>query len=77
MRFFRRLSFRQTPKVRLAGEQILTVSISLLVLAALWLVVVLTSLLLTTLILSKKPNNSEQKCLSQLGSGFSQVPSSD
>jgi hypothetical protein len=53
------------------------VSISLLVLAALWLVVVLTSLLLTTLILSKKPNNLEQKCLNQLGNGSSQAQSND
>ena len=70
-------NYRRTPKVRLAGERILTVSISLLVLAALWLVVVLTSLLLTTLILSKKPNNYDPKCLNQLGSGFSQAQSND
>ena len=75
--FFRKWNCKQTPKVRLAGEQILTVSISLLVLAALWLGVVLTSLLLTTLILSKKPNNFDPKCLNQHGSGFSQAQSND
>jgi hypothetical protein len=75
--FFRRSSFKQTANPLLDGAQILMVSISLLVWAALWLVVVPISLLLTTLTRNKKPNNFDPKCSNQHGSGFSQAQSSD
>lgn len=75
--YFRRSSFKRTVNRPHVGGLILTASILLLALVALLQVVVLTFSLLTTHILNKKLNSFDQKCLSQLGSGFSQAQSSD
>ena len=68
---------KQTLKVLLGGVQILTASISLSVLAVLWLVGVPIYLLLTTLIPNKKLSREEQMYLSLRGSGFNQDRSND
>jgi hypothetical protein len=63
--------------VLLVGVQILTVSILLLVLAVPWLVGALIYSLLMILTLNRKPSKEELMYLSLLGSGSSQVRSSD